>query len=169
MISFSSEIYLLEKLKLNYVEIPAEILIQTKSDSDKTIYNQRFKIRINDSEIWQAGVVSLGNSKGYITVKSAILKKNHLRLGDEVSVYLEKDESEFGMEVSEELIEVLAQDSEGNRRFDLLPIGKKRYIIYYVNQVKSSDKKIERALMLITNLKRTVIGKEEFRFLLGKE
>ncbi|MES2587785.1 MAG: YdeI/OmpD-associated family protein [Bacteroidota bacterium] len=167
--SYKSEIFLLEKLKLNYVEVPYEILVQTKSETDKTIYNQRFIIKVNDSEEWQAGVVSLGNKKGYITVKTAILKKNHLRLGDEVSVTLEKDDSEFGMIVSEELQEVLNQDFEGKQRFDLLPLGKKRYIIYYVNQVKSSDKRIERAVMLITNLKKTAIGKEEFRILLGKE
>ena len=168
-ITFESEIFRLDKLKLNYVEIDESVLSKTVSKPDKTIYNQRFIIKINDSETWQAGAVALGNNKGYITVKNAILKKNALREGDLVTVHLEKDNSEFGMEFSDELKEVLFQDPEGERRFNLLPKSKQRYIIYYVNQVKSSQKRIERALMLITNLKKTAEGQEEFRVLLGKE
>lgn len=168
-ISFQSEIFLLKNLKLNYIEIDESILSKTVSENDKNIYNQRFVIKINSSEPWQAGVVALGNGKGYITVKTAILKKNGLQIGDVVDVYLEKDESEFGMPIPEELTELLYQDPEGKERFDQLPMGKQRYIIYYINQVKSSNKRLERALMLITNLKRAPLGKEEFRFLLGKE
>lgn len=168
-VTFESEIFNLKTLKLNYIEIDDFILSKTKSKDDSTIYNQRFIIKINNSESWHAGVVALGNSKGYITVKTAILKKNGLQVGDFVQVYLEKDESEFGMEFSDELKEVLFQDPEGERRFNLLPKGKQRYIIYYVNQVKSSQKRVERAVMLITNLKKTLVGKEEFRILLGKE
>ncbi|MFN5416372.1 MAG: YdeI/OmpD-associated family protein [Flavobacteriia bacterium] len=169
MISFQSEIFHLKSLKLNYIEVDESILSKTLNKGENNVYNQRFIIKINNSESWHAGVVALGNGKGYITIKTAILKKNALQLGDVVDVHLEKDESEFGMEVAEELKEVLFQDSEGEERFNLLPKGKQRYIIYYVNQVKSSQKRIERSLMLITNLKKTQVGKEEFRFLLGKE
>lgn len=168
-VTFESEIFDYSSLKLHYVEIDQSILTKTKSGEDKTIYNQRFIIQINNSERWQAGVVALGDGKGYITVKNAILKKNGLRVGDTVTVHLEKDESEFGMEFPEELREMLRQDPEGERRFNLLTKAMQRYIIYYVNQVKSSQKRIERALMLITNLKKTAEGKEEFRVLLGKE
>jgi hypothetical protein len=169
MHSFPSEIYFLKSLKLNYIEIDEEILQKTVSVDEKNLYKQRFIIKINDSESWQAGVVALGNGKGYITVKNAFLKKYRLQLGDLVQVHLQKDESEFGMKVSDELKEVLFQDPAGEHRFNLLPMGKKRYIIYYVNQVKSSQKRIERSLLLIGNLKKTEIGKEEFRFLLGKD
>lgn len=168
-VTFESEIFLLKALKLKYIEIGEEILRKTSDDGTKNIYNQRFIIRINQSDPWHAGLVALGNGKAYITVKSAILKKNGLTLGDWVTVSLKKDESEFGMEFPEELKEVLHQDPEGKKRFELLPKGKQRYIIYYVSQVKSPLKRVERALMLITNLKKTVIGKEEFRILLGKE
>lgn len=168
-ITYHSQIHLLANLKLTYVEIPEEILLQTKTEDDKSIYNQRFYIQVNDSEVWQAGVVALGEGKGYITVKKDILKKNQLTIGDEVTVKLERNFSEYGLEVSEEFLEVLRQDPEGERRFNLLPLGKRRYIIYYVNQVKSSTKKIERAWFLISNLKKLPVGKEEFRGILGKD
>jgi hypothetical protein len=151
------------------VEVPYEILVQTKTENDKSIYHQRYFIQVNDSEVWQAGVVALGDNKGYITVKKEILKKNHLTIGDEVTVKLERNFSEYGIEVSEEFLEVLRQDPEGERRFILLALGMRRYIIYYVNQVKSSNKKIERAWFLISNLKKLSPGKEEFRKILGKE
>ena len=92
-----------------------------------------------------------------------------LKFKDEVTVSLKKDESEFGMEVSEELKELLDQDAEGMRRFKMLPPGKQRYIIHYVNTVKSSQKRIDRAILLITNLKKTKEGKESFRQMLGLE
>lgn len=167
-IIFDSQIDRLDKLRLYYVEIPYAVLEQTKLDSDKTIYAQRFLIQLNDSEIWQAGAVSLGNQRGYISVKSALLKKLNLALGSKVRVQLQRDLSEFGMEVSPELAEVLHSDPEAHMRFQQLPAGKQRYIIYYVNQVKSSDKRIERSLLLLGNLKKSMPGKESFRELLGK-
>ena len=151
------------------MEVPYEILVQTKTENDKSIYHQRYFIQVNDSEVWQAGVVALGDNKGYITVKKEILKKNHLTIGDEVTVTLERNFSEYGIEVSEEFLEVLRQDPEGERRFNLLALGMRRYIIYYVNLVKSSNKKIERALFLISNLKNIPEGQEDFRKILGKE
>ncbi|MGZ4056577.1 MAG: YdeI/OmpD-associated family protein, partial [Bacteroidia bacterium] len=59
------------------------------------------------------------------------------------------------------------QDEEGMRRFKMLTKGKQRYIIYYVAMVKSSQKRIDRAILLITNLKKTKEGKESFREMLG--
>jgi hypothetical protein len=168
MFSFQSELFYLAPVKLTYIEIEETLLKKTAAKEAKSIYHQRFIIHINNSEKWHAGVVALGEGKGYITVKQAILKKNGLKRGDIVTVNLEIDDSEFGMPIPEELTELLSQDEDGKKRFDALPLGKKRYIIYYINQVKSSDKKLERAVLLISNLKLAPLGKEEFRFLLGK-
>jgi len=66
----------------------------------------------------------------------------------------------------EELEALLEQESEGARLFEALSDGKKRYIIHYVGSVKSSQLKIDRAIMLINNLK-TMGGKFDFRHLLG--
>jgi uncharacterized protein YdeI (YjbR/CyaY-like superfamily) len=72
------------------------------------------------------------------------------------------------MDMPEELKELLDQDPEGLRRFELLSLGKKRYIIYYVAGVKSSHLKLERSLLIINNLKLTKVGKESFKEMLGK-
>jgi len=120
--TYRSQIHLLASLKLTYVEVPYDILLQTKTEDDKSLYHQRFYIQVNDSDIWQAGVVALGDNTGYITVKKEILKKNHLTIGDDVEVKLERNFSEYGIEISEEFLEVIRQDPEGERRFNLLPI-----------------------------------------------
>ncbi|MGZ6540100.1 MAG: YdeI/OmpD-associated family protein, partial [Bacteroidia bacterium] len=122
---------------------------------------------VNDKLTFQAGVVALGNGNGYISINASRLKKLGLKFKDTVSVSLKKDESEFGMEMCEELKELLQQDEEGMRRFKMLTKGKQRYIIYYVAMVKSSQKRIDRAILLITNLKKTKEGKESFREMLG--
>lgn len=47
--------------------------------------------------------------------------------------------------------------------------GQQRYIINYVDGVKSIQKRIDRAIMLIENLKTMPSGKFDYRHLLGME
>lgn len=162
-INYKTHINKLPHLPGNYVEVPAEVVEQLGG---------KFKVRllctINDKLSFQTGLVALGGGAGYINVNNKRLKQLGLAIGTEVQISLEPDNSEFGMEVPEELSELLAQDDEGKRRFDLLPPGKQRYIIYYVAGVKSSQLRIDRALLLINNLKQLPLGKESFREMLGK-
>jgi uncharacterized protein YdeI (YjbR/CyaY-like superfamily) len=95
------------------------------------------------------------------------LKELGLTIGDWVEVSLNPDNSKYGMPVPEELEELLHQDPEGERRFEMLTPGRQRYIIHYINQVKSSQLRIDRALLLIGNLKKLPEGKEDFRGMLG--
>ena len=110
----------------------------------------------------------MGNGSGYISINSKRLKQLALHAGSEVWVKLQKDESKYGMEVPEELEELLQQDHEGKRRFEGLTPGRQRYIIHYVAGVKSSQLRIDRAILLIENLKKLPVGKESFREMLGK-
>lgn len=152
-----------------YVEIPREALEYFSTPETKNIYNQRLMISLNGCAFWHGGVVSLGNDTGYISVKGKILKDLHVREEDSVSVVLKEDNSEYGMEVPEEFTEVLRQDPEAEERFLALPMSKRRYVIYYILQVKSSVKRIERSWFLMNNLKKLPRGKEEFRQMLGKD
>ena len=88
--------------------------------------------------------------------------------GDEINVSLKKDESEYGMKMSAELKEVISQDKEAKKRYEGLVPGKQRYLIYYVQQVKSKDLRLERAVRVIANLKKLPRGKESFKGLLAK-
>ncbi|WP_152426470.1 YdeI/OmpD-associated family protein [Cesiribacter andamanensis] len=159
---FHTLIHRLEKLKLNYLEIPAAVVQQLGGT-----FNIRLQCSVNGAEAFACGLVALGEGRGYITLSSKRMKPQGLQLGQQVAVRLWADTSEFGMEVPEELAELLRQDEEGDRRFRLLPPGKQRYIIYHVSGVKSSQKRLDRALLLINNLKQLPPGKEDFRAMLG--
>ncbi|WP_162428447.1 DUF1905 domain-containing protein [Pontibacter pudoricolor] len=163
LINYRACINKLPHLPGHYMEVPAKVIEQLGG---------KFKVRvlctINDKLTFQGGLVALGGGSGYISINNKRLKQLGLQRGDEVQVKLEPDESEFGMETPEELAEIFSQDDEAKRRFDLLPPGKQRYILYYVAGVKNSQLRIDRALLLINNLKRLPIGKESFRELLKK-
>lgn len=119
-------------LNTHYLEVPGEIVRQLGGS---------FKIRlvctINNSLTFQCGLMALGNGRGYISINQKRLKQADLKNGDEVLVALEKDPSRYGLEMAEELAELLKQDFEGMDRFTALAPGKQRYIIHYVSSVKA--------------------------------
>jgi hypothetical protein len=164
-ISFITQIKRLEHfVNTHYLEVP-EAVIQQLSKKLKT----KLICTVNQSLTFQCGLVALGEGRAYITLSGKRMKQLGVSYGHEVAVLLEEDESTYGMEVPEELAELLAQDDEGKKRFHGLPMGKQRYIIFYISSVKSSQLRIDRAVQLIGNLKRLPVGKESFRDILGIE
>lgn len=149
---------------MHYLFIPAEVLKKMGG-----IRSGRWICDIGHGIRFQCGPVSLGDGDAYITLSKARMKKAVLKAGDEVEVRLEKDLSKYGMEMAEELSELLKQDTEGNRRFQALKPGMQRYILYYILQVKNPVLRMERSVMLISNLKETTEGRETFRAILGKD
>ncbi|WP_018128084.1 YdeI/OmpD-associated family protein [Balneola vulgaris] len=149
------------KLRMHYITVP--------SDQVKAIggIGTRLICRVNDNPPFQCGLVALGGGAAYISLNKARLKSFGLTLGNEVQVHLELDQSKYGLEVPEELQALLEQDEEGAKLFDTLTDGQQRYIIYYVSQVKSSALKIDRAIMMIRNLKTMPEGPFSFRHLVG--
>ncbi len=161
-ITFKSNIEYLPKLKLHHVVVPSNIVDNVGG------IGTRLMVSINNHKPFHGGMVALGEGAAYITVNKKRMKLFDVDLGDEVSVTVDLDESKYGMEVPEELDALLEQDEEGARRFDNITPGQQRYIIHYVSQVKSSQKRIDRAIMLINNLKALPEGEFDFRRLLGK-
>ncbi len=158
-VSFASHIGKLDYLMgVHYVEVPANVVKKIGG-----LNKHRWLCSINKHPKFQCGMMALGEGRGYITVSKKKLNQFSIALGDVIKVILEPDNSEFGMEVPEELIEIFAQDPEAEKRFMSISPGKQRNIIYYVSGVKNSDKRIERALKLINNLKACPEGKETAR------
>ena len=162
-ISFKTHIDKLSYLKTFYLEIPAPI-VKKIGDIGKV----RLLCEVNKQITFQCGLMSLPESKAYISINSKRMKELGVGNGDTVAVILTEDESEFGVDVPEELTELFKQDPEGKRRFDLLKPGMQRYILNFVNTVKSPQLRVDKAFMLITNLKNLTPGKETFKEILGK-
>jgi hypothetical protein len=164
LVEFETYIATLEYLLgVNYLHIPSSVIRKLGGT-----LNIRLLCTVNNKLTFQCGLVALGQGDAYITINLARMKKLKLKTGDTVTVKLEKDESEYGLPMSEELEAVLHQDEEGFRRFKALTPGMKRYVIQYVNTVKNPQLRIDRSLLLIQNLKLTTEGKETFRAMLGK-
>lgn len=105
---FKTKIFVLQSLMgMHCLLIPAEIVQYFGGK-----FNIRFLCSINDFKAFQCGLVSLGKGEAYISINKKRMKAFNLVDGDNVDVLLEIDESEFGMVVPEELVEVFAQDSE---------------------------------------------------------
>lgn len=160
-ITFKSYIDHLPKLKLHHITVPAEIVDKVGG------IGTRLMVSVNGYKAFHGGMVALGGGAAYITVNKKRMKEYGVDKGDEVGVRLELDHSKYGVEMPEELEALLEQDEDGARRFELLAPSKQRYIIQYVSGVKSSQKKIDRAIKLINNLKAMPEDEFDMRKLLG--
>lgn len=162
-ITFKTKIYKLEHLSGHYLDVPANIVKKAGGTG-----KQRFVCTVDKNMTWKCGLVSHGGGKAYILLNKKQMQMGKFNVGQAVNVSLKKDTSEYGMDVPAELKEVFKQDKEGKERFDGLVPGKRRYIIYYINQVKSKDLRVERAVRLISNVKKLPPGKETFTGILAK-
>lgn len=161
-IAFTARIGKLEYLLgVSILEVPADIVKKAGGPG-----KQRFICTVNKAETFPCGLMAYGTGMAYITFNKARMKKLKLKEGDTVDVTLVPDESEFGMPMCDELKELLEQDPEGDARFRMLTPGKQRSIIYYIGQVKSSQLRIDRALLMIGNLKKMPKDKVHMRGLL---
>ncbi len=164
-LSFTTTIGILKHLKgMHYLEIPKQVVTKIGGIGAK-----RLLCNVNQQLTYPAGLVALGEGKAYITISTKRMKELGVTKDDEVNVTLTEDVSEYGADMPEELAELLKQDTEGKYRFDVLPPSVKRYVLNYVATVKSQQLRIERAFLLISNLKKIPLGKENFRRMLGKD
>lgn len=164
-IEFTTHVYKLPYLYgMHYMEIPKEIVEKLGGT-----LKMRLVCTVNQTVSFQGGLMALGNGDAYVSINVKRMKQLKIEDGDEILLHLKKDESKYGMDVPPELNALLEQDPEGFERFEALTPGKQRYIIHYVASVKSSQKRIDRAILLISNLKKLPRGKEEFRAMLGLE
>jgi hypothetical protein len=150
------------------VEVPPVILEQLPGKVEKGDYNQRLIIRLDDRLQWQCGMIAMGEGSGCIPIQAKRLKTLGKTIGDTVQVQLFKDESEYGVEVAEELAIYWEQEPEAFRRFSNLKPSVQRYVLNYVISAKSPGKRLERTVLLMRNLVKEPEGKETFRGILGK-
>ncbi|MEO9474057.1 MAG: YdeI/OmpD-associated family protein [Cyclobacteriaceae bacterium] len=119
-----------------------------------------------EGDKWHAGLMP-STSGYYILMSQKRVSDLGLKRGDRVVLKLEKDESEYGMDMPEELQVLLDQDEQGSRYFHDLTPGKQRNLIYIVNQVKNPESRLSKALAIISHLNEDQ-GKLDFKKLNAK-
>ncbi len=132
-----------------YVAIPKKI-----GDQFITKENRRVKCTINGAAPIHTALMPRGEVYS-VYVKKDFMKKHGLSEGDEVTVHLEKDDSEYGMPLPESFQVLLDQDEEGFRYFKQLTMGKQRSLVHLVGQVKNVDSQLARGLAIMHHLKET--------------
>jgi FMN phosphatase YigB (HAD superfamily) len=100
----------------------------------------------------------------YLLVNQELRTKLNLDHEKSFAVRIERDHSEFGHEVPEELAVLLDQDEEGNGFFRKLTPGKQRSLIYIVTTVKNPDSRMRKSLAILHHLK-LAKGKLDFKHL----
>lgn len=159
--TFSTFMESSSKLGYTFIVVPSDVVKEVGG------FGTRLLCSVNGNEKIHSGLMPKGDGNGYIIINGKRQKEWGVSLNDTLEATIEIDTSKYGMELSEELEALLEQDKVGAALFEKLTPGQQRYIIHYVGSVKSSQLKIDRAIMLIENLK-TMPDKFDFRHLLGK-
>lgn len=132
---------------------------------------QHFKETTEDSRVicWlnvavkiHAAILSKGDNQYYLMCSKELRKALEIEAGDTVNVKLEKDDSKYGMPMPEEFQEALYADPEGDTFFHQLTPGKQRSLLYIVGKLKSSNKRIEKSIIILEHLRKQN-GQLDFR------
>ena len=115
--------------------------------------NKRVVCNLNNELQIHAAILSNKTGENFIVLGAATCKKIKIKLGDTITATIEIDKSEYQFEMPEEFKEVLDTDAAANKIFESLTDGNKRGLIHLITIPKSSDKKIERALLIAEKLK----------------
>ncbi len=145
------------KLWSYHIKVPQAIAMHFKEEGIK-----RLLCTINDNIKLQCAIMPAGDGVYFINLNKKVRDQMKLKEGSQVSIKLERDDSEFGLPFPVELEEVLEQDKSGKEYFYKLTPGKQRNILHAVGQVKNSDLRIKRAMIMINHLKANK-GKLDFR------
>lgn len=116
---------------------------------------KRVKVQLHQ-EVFHLAFQNSKTLGRYLMLSESIMKyheKNGGSLSGTLAVLVTEDNSELQFQHSETLEAVLNQDQEAEIAFNQLTAGKKRGLIYWIEQVKSPDVRIKRALETAEKLK----------------
>ncbi|RME93893.1 MAG: DUF1905 domain-containing protein [Bacteroidetes bacterium] len=142
------------------LRVPAEVTASLLALPTK----RRVVCMLNAQENYQCALTPIGGGVYVITVNEGRKKKLKLEEGDEVQVELFPDDSKYGLPMPEELAAVMAEDSEGDKAMHALTAGKLRTMLYLVSQGLNSDRRLQRAVLIVEHVKQ-VGNKINFKYL----
>ena len=111
---------------------------------------------------FQCALMPLKTGEHFINVNKENRKKLKWRIGEIRSIELRQDQSKYGLDMPEELAELLNIDEEGNDVFHQLTPGKQRNLIYIAGKPKTSATRLKKSIIIIDYLK-SVNGKLDFK------
>lgn len=158
---FTSPVRLFKDNLWNY-HLPVPLPIARHFIQDNQ--DRRVVCLLNGQVKIHAAIMSKGEEGHYLMLSKELRRKLGVEVGSAVHIQMEKDTSKYGMEMPEEFQEALYADPEGDQYFHDLTPGKQRTLIYQVAKPKSSQKRIEKAVVILEHL-RKMQGKLDFKIL----
>ena len=115
----------------------------------------------NDESIsFHAALTLKKNGLCVLTLSKAKQKSLGIFMNDHFSMQLFEDQTKYGVEMPEELEAVLLSDHEAYSIFERLTPGKQRSIIYAILRYKSTQTRVDKALIITENLKRGIMDQK---------
>ncbi len=125
--------------------------------------NRRVLCKINNQRTTQSALMP-SDDGWFILANKELTKKLGLQIGNKVDISIDKDHSEFGMEMPESFRVLMDQDPGGKTYFDQLTPGKQRNLIYIAGKVQNVDSQIRKGMAILDHLKESK-GKLDFKVL----
>ncbi len=135
-------IYIPEDIMRPFVEGKVERLYIRASHQDKHI------------DFYAAFVRDKNTDDYRIMFGKRLQKQLGVLQNDYFEIQLFENTSKYGVQVPEELEEVFRSDPEAFKTFETLTIGKQRSIIYAISRYRTSQTRIDKALIVCENLKK---------------
>ncbi|MEO0734720.1 MAG: YdeI/OmpD-associated family protein [Bacteroidota bacterium] len=115
----------------------------------------RVLVEINGQGKISSGLMPNGKGDFFITISKEVRKRFGIEEGDEVDLIIRPDDSEYGMPVPEEMVELWALDEEAYDLFHQLTPGKQRGLIYQISKPKRPETRVKKAVQIHEYLKGT--------------
>ena len=105
-----------------------------------------------DDTTWHAGLNPYGQGQFYVQVGRNYFEPLGYELGDILTIKIERDESQYGMQPCEEYLAVAAEDPAGVALFHQLTGGTQRSILHRIANGNSPDARVARAIRIFDQL-----------------
>lgn len=122
----------------------------------------RIEVNINGQGSIFSGMMPDGQGNFFITVSKEVRKRFQLEEGEEAELVITPDDSDYGMPVPEEVVELWAVDEDAQRVFHLLTPGKQRSLLYLIAKPKGADTRVKKCIQIHEYLK-SVNGKLDYK------
>lgn len=135
---------------MGIILIPDDIAGQLALDKIKRVVAQISKV---DQQLTLYAGITKRHGSYSMMFSKANQKKLDISQGDSLNVIMQEDTSKYQAPMTEELEAVLLSDYEAFEIFEQLLPGKQRNIIFMIYNTKGSQKRVDKALNAMENLK----------------
>lgn len=134
-----------EKTGWSYIEIPAKIAAQLKSD-----YRRSFRVKgyLDHVEVSGLALTPMGDGDFILALKASLRKRLKKEEGDRIHVELRED-VEFKIEIPNDLEICLAEEEVWLERFMLLAMSHRNYFVNWINQAKTETTRTKRIALTV--------------------